>query len=60
MSVFMFPKVLCSKINSLMQKFWWGESRIHWKCWSKMGESKARGSMGFHDFFCFNKALLTK
>jgi hypothetical protein len=28
MSVFMLPKTLCSKMNSLMQKFWWGDSKI--------------------------------
>jgi hypothetical protein len=27
MSVFLFPKTLCSKINYLMQKFWWGPPR---------------------------------
>ena len=46
MSVFMFPKALCSKIYSLMQKFWWGDSRINWTSWRKLGESKARGGMG--------------
>jgi hypothetical protein len=30
MSVFMLPKTLCTKINSLMQNFWWGSSGIHW------------------------------
>jgi hypothetical protein len=29
MSVFMLPKALCSKINSLMQQFWWGAMGIH-------------------------------
>jgi hypothetical protein len=28
MSVFMLPKTLCSKMNSLMQTFWWGDSKI--------------------------------
>jgi hypothetical protein len=33
MSVFMISKGLCGKINSLMQKFWWGhksnEAQVH-------------------------------
>ena len=27
MSIFQMPKVLCSRINSLMQKFWWSHNR---------------------------------
>jgi hypothetical protein len=60
MSVFMLPKALCSKINSLMQRFWWGERRIPWLSQSKMGISKAEGGLGFRDFKCFSKALLAK
>lgn len=56
----MLPKALCSNINSLMQKFWWGEARIPRMSWSKMGASKAKGAIGFQDFKCFNKALLSK
>jgi hypothetical protein len=43
-----------------MQKFWWGNSSIHWMKWSKMGIPKSRGGMGFKDLICFNKALLAK
>jgi hypothetical protein len=60
MSVFMLPKTLCSKINILMQSFWWGTSGIHWMKWSKMGAPKSRGGMGFRDLVWFNKALLAK
>ncbi|XP_059451054.1 uncharacterized protein LOC132181841 [Corylus avellana] len=64
MSVFRLPKSLCSEINSLMQKFWWGhkekDKRIAWMSWSRMGLSKKRGGMGFRDFTCFNTALLAK
>jgi hypothetical protein len=56
----MLPKFLCSKINSLMQKFWWGASGLHWMSWSKMGISKSRGRVGFRDFIYFNKALIAK
>ncbi|XP_059461959.1 uncharacterized protein LOC132190952 [Corylus avellana] len=64
MSVFCLPKLLCSEINSLMQKFWWdqkeNDKRIAWMSWSCMGHSKKRGGMGFRDFTCFNTALLAK
>ena len=60
MSVFMLPKEMCAKINSLTQKFWWDEGRIPWMSWSKMGIEKMKEGMGFQDFNCFNKALLAK
>jgi hypothetical protein len=60
MSVFRLPKVLCSNINTLMRKFWWGASQATWMSWSKLGESKDKGGMGFRDLGCFNKALLAK
>jgi hypothetical protein len=60
MSVFMLLKSLCSKINSLMQRFWWGDGRIPWMSWSKMGQSKVKGGLGFRDFKCFNKVFLAK
>ena len=64
MSVFFIPKGLCDKINSLMQKFWWGhksnEARVHWMSWGRLGFSKGKGSMGFREFSCFNQALLAK
>jgi hypothetical protein len=61
MSVFLLPKSLSSEINSLRQKFWWGDQEnIHWMSWNKIGIPKSRGRMGFGDFACFNKALLAK
>jgi hypothetical protein len=64
MSLFLLPKALCTEINSLMRKFWWGqqgkETGVSWISWVKMSSSKATGGMGFRDFNCFNKALLAK
>ena len=62
--VFTLPKVLCSEINSLMAKFFWGhkdkDKHIHWMNWSNLSFSKAQEGMGFRDLSCFNKALLAK
>jgi ribonuclease HI len=64
MSIFQMPRALCTRINSLMQKFWWSHNRkatgVPWMSWSRMGVTKAKGGMGFRDFHCFNKALLAK
>jgi hypothetical protein len=51
MSVFLLPKALCREIQGMMQRFWWGHkentSRIHWMSWERMGQSKAKGGLGF-------------
>jgi ribonuclease HI len=64
MSVFQLPKTLCTEINSMMSKFWWGhkgnDKRIAWMSWSKMGRGKSSGGLGFRDLEMFNLALLAK
>jgi hypothetical protein len=63
MNIFLLPKTLCSEMNSLMQKFWWGhqdKALIHWMSWSRLGISKKDGGMGYRDLNNFNKALLAK
>ena len=64
MSVFLLPSSLCQEINRLMQNFWWGHkennSRIHWMKWERIGVSKNKGGLGFHDLTTFNKGLLAK
>ena len=62
MGVFMLRKVLCSEVNSMMAKFFWGhkDKCIHWMSWSNLSFSKAQEGMGFRDLSCFNKALLAK
>ncbi|XP_059451233.1 uncharacterized protein LOC132182041 [Corylus avellana] len=64
MSIFLLPKALCVEINTYIRKFWWGqygkEDGINWMSWSRMGNSKSSGGMGFCNFTCFNKAILAK
>jgi hypothetical protein len=63
-NVFLLPKGLCSEINSLMQKFWWGntskDKEVRWLSWSRLGVLKTDEGMGFRDFQSFNKALLAQ
>jgi hypothetical protein len=62
MSVFLLPKALCTEINSLMQKFWWGhkkkENGIPWMSWSRMGLPKSRGEWVFETYISSTKLSL--
>ncbi|KAF5459563.1 hypothetical protein F2P56_019502 [Juglans regia] len=64
MNVFLLPRTLCAKLNSLISNFWWdtqdkGE-KIHWKGWNYLSKNKASGRLGFRDLMSFNLALLAK
>jgi hypothetical protein len=64
MGVFLLPKTLCKRINSLISKFWWGHqhntTKAAWMRWDSMGKPKSSNGMGFRDLEVFNLALLAK
>ncbi|KAK9989376.1 hypothetical protein SO802_029615 [Lithocarpus litseifolius] len=64
MSIFKFPRAVCNGMNSVLAKYWWGQTRherkIHWINWGKLCTPKDRGGVGFRDIHAFNLALLAK
>lgn len=64
MSLFKLPKTICDNINSLLVKYWWGQSKeerkINWINWGKLCTHKKKGGMRFRDPHTFNLAMLAK
>ncbi|KAA3460284.1 reverse transcriptase [Gossypium australe] len=64
MSYFLFPRVLCEKIESILARFWWqkgpGKRGIHWCQWKFLYRSKEEGGLGFRRMAQFNISLLAK
>lgn len=62
MNVFQLPKELCSDIDSMIARFWWGSTpekrKISWVAWKKLVTTKNNGGLGFRDLHLFNQALL--
>lgn len=62
MNVFQLPMELCSEIDSMIARFWWGSTnekkKLSWVSWKKMARTKKEGGMGFRYLHLFNQALL--
>jgi hypothetical protein len=61
MSCFELSKGSCSKLVSLMARFWWSgnldKRSLHWTAWDKLAVPKEKGGMGFRDMHTLNIAL---
>lgn len=62
MNCFQLPMELCSDIDSMVARFWWGSTKdkrkLSWVAWRKMTSSKKSGGMGFQVLHLFNQGLL--
>lgn len=61
-SIFLLPKTILGKLNSLFKKFWWGMNgdsfRFHWLDWNKIGVAMEKEDLDLRDLYSFNIALL--
>lgn len=61
-NVFQLPIELCSELNSMIVRYWWGTTpekrKLSWVSWKKMSSPKKEGGLGFRDLHQFNQALL--
>ncbi|KAH1045400.1 hypothetical protein J1N35_036184 [Gossypium stocksii] len=64
MQCFALPKLLCRKLEGLLNRFWWANNKsgkgIHWSNWQVLCRPNCEGGMGFRDLYSFNRALLAK
>ncbi|KAL3636636.1 hypothetical protein CASFOL_018935 [Castilleja foliolosa] len=64
MSIYLFPKNFCHKIDALLRTFWWGANDngncLNLKSWDVLCSPKSVGGMGFRRLFDLNFALMAK
>lgn len=64
MTCFLLPVSLCSRIQSVLTRFWWDASpetrKICFVAWEKLTRPKAQGGLGIREIQTFNVALLAK
>lgn len=63
--MFLVPKGICSKLESMFNKFCWGkmgslDHGLHWFSWEKLCWTKQSSGMGFQRLCAFNLAMLRK
>lgn len=63
-SCVLLPKKICSKIEYLIQNFWWNREsnsvRMCWRKWELLKISKDQGGIGFKDVYSSNMAMILK
>ncbi|GKV01547.1 hypothetical protein SLEP1_g14094 [Rubroshorea leprosula] len=64
MSTFLLHTRLCTELERIMNRYWWGggddEHKIHWMEWRRLAIPKNMGGLGFRALHEFNTALLGK
>ncbi|KAH7661012.1 hypothetical protein IHE45_15G034600 [Dioscorea alata] len=61
--VYLLPKTICRKLESLFSSFWWNKTHtrgLSWCSWNNMSWPKDLGGLGFHKLHFFNLAMLCK
>lgn len=62
MNCYKLPVELCSEIDSILSRFWWGltpeNRKMSWLSWKWLSLSKQTGGLGFRNLQQFNQALL--
>ncbi|KAL3626892.1 hypothetical protein CASFOL_029297 [Castilleja foliolosa] len=64
MSTCIFPKSICSKIDAMYRKLWWGcnnnGNALMLKCWDSICSPKSSGGLGFKRAYDLNIGLMAK
>ena len=63
-SVFKAPQAICTKLDSIINAFWWGhdisQKKLHLTHWDTLIKPKHMGGLGIKKFGLMNKALISK
>jgi len=64
MSIARFSDGLCTEMELILNRYWWGTTdvkrKVHWLSWKRLSVPKKDGGLGFRSFKEFNSALLAK
>ncbi|KAI5676442.1 hypothetical protein M9H77_07392 [Catharanthus roseus] len=65
MQTFLVPQSVCTKMNRMVQEFWWGhkdgqQRKLHLKAWDSICAPKLSGGLGFLLFKDVNKPFIAK
>ncbi|XP_059451038.1 uncharacterized protein LOC132181824 [Corylus avellana] len=65
MSLFLIPKSLCSEIDSVLRKFWWGfpqdkRHNLSFLSWDSICQPKSLGGLGISSMKFLNSSLLAR